>query len=415
MKPNPQIEAVESSLAWLPSLPATIRYYDDFCDRYRAIVDPDRNDTWVVEFDGAHSQLDFKRWDICIRPLVKSWCAHLLCVLSPASVRYYLDGLRAIPPEILPNVLCELVLAKPTNIRSFWNLLKARGLSYGAITTLKSLLHYLCAATIAGWGPEWHDLVSQLPLPQKDKYASIRIGDVFLTVPEESAIIKGIDEVTERVIKRGCAISTEQLCSTALLACNYQYGMRPKQIAMLRMRDVQTWNDGTDQFPAVHLTFTMIKQRWAKRVLPLVRRVKREWSPIFVVLYARAQAEGKSGDESFFGLTPHQVATSIADRLEFILGKRRTATELRHSAAQRLVDAGATEEELAAFMGHTDLDTGLVYFRSSVSQAQRVNRALGLSPVYQRITRIAHNRFISSQELAELKGEQQLGGVPHGI
>ncbi len=88
---------------------------------------------------------------------------------------------------------------------------------------------------------------------------------------------------------------------------------------------------------------------------------------------------------------------------------------MRHTAALRLVDAGASEEELAAFMGHTDLNTGLVYFNSSRSQAERINQALGVSNTYQNVLKIAYGRFISSHELAGLKGDQQIAGVPHGM
>jgi hypothetical protein len=79
------------------------------------------------------------------------------------------------------------------------------------------------------------------------------------------------------------------------------------------------------------------------------------------------------------------------------------------------VDAGATEEEAAAFLGHSDLDTPLIYFNSSPSQAERVNRALGVSAVYQQVVKIAHDCFISPAELVSLKGDQQVAGVPHGI
>lgn len=106
---------------------------------------------------------------------------------------------------------------------------------------------------------------------------------------------------------------------------------------------------------------------------------------------------------------------AIANTTEAILPERRTATELRHTAAQRLVDAGASHEELAEFMGHSDIDTGLVYFQVSANQAERVNSALGISDIYQNIAKIAHDRFVDLVTLSKLKGEQQIGGTPHGI
>lgn len=66
-------------------------------------------------------------------------------------------------------------------------------------------------------------------------------------------------------------------------------------------------------------------------------------------------------------------------------------------------------------MGHTDLNTGLIYFNSAPSHGARVNQALGISDTYQNVMKIAHDRFISPQELAGLKGDEQIGDVPHGI
>jgi hypothetical protein len=200
-----------------------------------------------------------------------------------------------------------------------------------------------------------------------------------------------------------------------MLVFSYQFGLRPKQIAMLEIRNIRIWNDGLEDRPAVHLTFTMIKQRSEKRVFPMVRRVKREWSPVLIELLQRAEHKERAGTEHVFEGTPDTCGDVIAETLEFVLQRRRTTGDLRHTAAQRLVDAGASEEELAAFMGHTDLNTGLIYFRSSASQGERVNQALGISTVYQRVAQIAHDRFISTKELIELKGDQQIAGVPHGV
>ncbi len=117
-----------------------------------------------------------------------------------------------------------------------------------------------------------------------------------------------------------------------------------------------------EDLPAVHLTFTMIKQRSPTRIFHMVRKVKREWSPLFVELLSIARSKGLEGTDRIFGANPRELGATLMRTTARILGHVRTATELRHTAAQRLVDAGATEEELAAFMGHSHLDTGLVYF-----------------------------------------------------
>lgn len=110
-----------------------------------------------------------------------------------------------------------------------------------------------------------------------------------------------------------------------------------------------------------------------------------------------------------------QTARIIIKLTGELLPESRSATELRHSAAQRLADAGASQEELAEFLGHSDIDTALVYFQTSPNQAELVNRALGVSKIYQQVAKIGRERFISLEELAALKDDQQIGGAPHGI
>lgn len=83
--------------------------------------------------------------------------------------------------------------------------------------------------------------------------------------------------------------------------------------------------------------------------------------------------------------------------------------------AQRMVDAGASQEELAAALGHSVLRTGLVYFQSSANQAELVNQALAVSPTYNAVLKIAKAKFIEREELMTLRGDQQVAGVPHGI
>jgi hypothetical protein len=190
--------------------------------------------------------------------------------------------------------------------------------------------------------------------------------------------------------------------------------MRPKQIAMLRTQDVRIWEDDVDTTPAVHLTFYTIKQINREKVLPLRRKVKRDWGSILVEYRKRADNARQTPAVHFFDFTPVEVAHTIL-RITTRLGEPRSATELRHSFAQRLVDAGATEVELAEEMGHSHLDTALVYFIYSRSMAARVNEALGISQVYNTVLRFAHEPFISPEELSKLKGELQIAGTPHGI
>src|SRR5207244_613107 len=94
---------------------------------------------------------------------------------------------------------------------------------------------------------------------------------------EEAAIVRYLDD-TAQGARDGACLDEVTLCDAVMLLCAYQFGMRPIQIALLTMRDVRVWSDGTDELPAVHLTFHMVKQRRGAAIKPLPRRVKREWA-----------------------------------------------------------------------------------------------------------------------------------------
>jgi len=409
MRANTRTSSAWADITGIPSLPAVVRYYDDFNDTYTELRCVQASDAWAISYDGSSATLDFEKFNVELKPVLKSWCAYTLGTLSPRTVHYYYYALRKLEAEDIGVA----VTTAPQQIRSLWKQLHARVVRYDSLQALQNLLSFCCRHGVAQWAPGYGDLVSQLQLPKRDKYASVRIGNVFLCTDEEAGVVHHLDHVSAQ-LQAGNTISDDDLDAVAALLCLYQFAFRPKQIAMFEMRNLRIWNDGLGSEPAVHLTFTMIKQRSAKRVFPMVRRVKRDWSPIFLEVRKRCRLRGLSGADHVFQRTPQEISR-IADHVQRILNHRRTANEFRHTAAQRLVDAGATEEEVAAFMGHTDLNTGLPYFRSSPSQAERVNKALGLSELYRHVAKIAHDRFISVQELMHLKGDQQIAGVPHGI
>ncbi|MCB2256670.1 site-specific integrase, partial [Pseudomonas chlororaphis] len=126
----------------------------------------------------------------------------------------------------------------------------------------------------------------------------------------------------------------------------------------------------------------------------------------FAELYQRrltnphCQIDAFALPDSLFGLTPQSVGSLIIKITESITGFPRSANHLRHSAAQRLVDAGASQAELAEFMGHSYADTGLVYFDASPAQADRINKALALSPIYTNVADIARTRTIDRDKLS---------------
>ncbi|GAB7541532.1 tyrosine-type recombinase/integrase [Cupriavidus sp. 8B] len=397
----------------LPALPPLLRYYDDFDDATRVIRAPADAAVFAVHINGGTQYLDFSVYGSSYATLLKHVFLYLLGEnLHVSTVTGYLQAAKHLSyAEVI-----ALLMAGPENCVASWAALRALQKTPPAYGFAKVLLRLLCHYRLCGWSPQYREFLTvALPWPARDKSAGVRTGDVFLSIEEEAAIVGYLDE-TAHTLRNGAHLDDAALCDAVMLLCAYQFGMRPIQIALLAMRDVRVWQDGSDDLPAVHLTFRMVKQRRGATIQPLPRRVKREWAILPAQLEQRQRTDGHDGSTRFCTVaSASEVSQRIAALTERLLGVRATATDLRHTAAQRLVDAGANQEELAAFLGHADLATGLVYFDSSPNQAERVNRALGLSPVYQQVVRIAHARFISAEELGTLKGEQQIAGVPHGV
>jgi integrase len=411
------IELSPSFLKWseqaslkLPPLPRLVRYYDNYSDSYTELKDLTDNDVWTIYFDGQDSYLEFMDFPLSLAYLLKSWCGASLPAYSPRTIDLYMKMLNLyMTPELL-----DVISAGPLELHSNWSTILGIGTPYSVFPPLSNILHFLCEYSVEPWAPEWDDLITLQPYPKRDKYASVRIGDVFITPEEEQSYVKYLDSVVSRIKDQPEGLTVAELRDAAIFLISYQFGMRSKQIAMLRTHDVRIWEDDLDPTQAVHLTFYTIKQINRGKVLPLRRKVKRDWSSIFVEYRKRADNAGRTLAVHFFDVTPVEVSHTIL-RVTTRLGEPRCATELRHSFAQRLVDAGATEVELAEEMGHSHLDTGLVYFIYSRSMAARVNEALGISQIYNTVLRFAHEPFISPEELSKLKGELQIGGTPHGI
>lgn len=411
---NPLPRAIHSTLGGilkqLPALPSTIRYYDDFSDELRSIQHPAEASRFPVYMWGELEYVDFDQFSDQLALLLKHVFLHILSErLSHTTAALYTRGSR----HLREDDFAGLLGAGPASIASFWVALLARDLQREAYACCKFVLRMLCKHRLSEWTDAHLDLISGLQLPFKDKYAVVRSGEAFLTVDDEAAIVRFFDHAAQdSVVKE---MKQRKLENAAMLLCSYQFAMRPVQVALLTFRDMRV-RRYSDEGATVHLTFRMAKQRGSNRAKPLLRRVKREWSGLFVEIERRAQGVHLDTGARLFGAKSAQEARQrIASCLQRIIDSQATANNLRHTAAQRLVDAGANQEELAEFMGHSDTTTGLVYYETSANQAERVNKALGISQIYKEVARIAHAGLISAVELAALKGTQQVGGAPHGV
>lgn len=410
-----QSDVLQSLLASLPDLPNVVRYYDDFDDKVRSIPEFGSLDSCSVFINGKKANIYFDRFGRDYDQLAKHLFLHFLTEDLSIQTVY---SLTASLLHVDRDMLVEVLLAGPTGIKPVWaRLFASPWPTRESIMALKGLLVFLAQRNLSGWTPDYLDFIAgTLPLPAQDKYAGVRTGDAFLSADEEAAVVNYLDDAAATSVRDPDCLGYEALRNTVMLLCSYLFGMRPVQIASVAMRDVRIWEQTGNEPPAVHLTFKMAKQRRQSKAYPLTRRVKADWSPLAVLLHKRAVGKGLSGGDRLFEVaSANEVSCAIRKIATVVVGTHVSATDLRHTAAQRLVDAGASQEEVAGFLGHSDISSCLIYYQTSPSQAVLVNKALGISEIYQRVARIAHDRFISPDELAALKGEQQIAGVPHGI
>jgi integrase len=392
-----------------PAMPSVVRYIDDFTEQHHSLSNLEDR-IWKVTADGTVESINFSAFehDANLLGVIKALVADRLVRNQPGTANGTIGGLNNIPPELL----IQYLETDPSNVRTLWDILRAERLPRAAYDSVKALLRFAGERRLGRWTPSYLPFISSsLPLPPRDKYAVARSRVPFLAIEEEAKLVRWIDYKSQEAID----LSDDELADAALVVCAYQFAMRPKQIGMLRRRDCRIVFSPTEKSATAHLTFRMIKQRTdSMGRMTLVRRVKREWVPIMSEISERGNRQ--PGDSHLFG---HQSAASVATRLKDvlfdILSTPRLASHLRHSGAMRMVDAGASAEELAEFMGHSSLESGLVYYDVSPTQAERVNQALGISETYQRLARLGNERFISHEELLRLKGDQQIAGVPHGV
>ncbi|MDX1914052.1 MAG: site-specific integrase [Methylophilus sp.] len=404
---NKPQDSLEELLSILPELPGVVRYYDDFDNQLRSIKNFKEVKVLDLYIRGRKSNLYMNNYDKGMEEIAKHLFLYLISQgLSVSTAYNRLISLYQVRRETLVTILDT----NPSDFMKLWiTLFSEYSLPY--LLTIKSLLFFLANGNYSVWTSEYNSFISKLSLPFQDKFASIKKGDVFLNSQEEAKIVEYLDNISLHL-----ADDFKVIRNAGLVLCAYQFGMRPVQIALLTMRDIRIWDNVSDVINTVHLTFKTVKQRSKSSSHILLRKVKAEWSPIFIALNKFNLIDELSGDDRIFRLnSANEVSNVIRDEVSLIIGRKSSATDLRHTAAQRMVDGGASQEELAEFMGHTDITTGLVYFQTSANQAERVNQALGISPIYQQVVKIAHDKFISKEELSDLKGAYQIAGVPHGI
>lgn len=410
MSTSPVSVIPASSLVHLPVLPKVVRYYDDFFEIHRSIKNLDSEDIWPISDDGRELSFDFSHFNLDTKTIIKHIVVNFIDNLDMSTVIIRFGDLYRLSK--VSDFIRQAVLLLPHEMRAVWIEQIVPGATPFAAETLRGVLRSMCNLSIGHWNGHLAGYVSQLPGPKQDPYRVVRAGECFVPLDQQSLVIDYFDELAARV--SADQPGTHELRDACILIIVFQYAFRPGQVARIKTVDLRIFNTG-----AVHFAAIMTKKRDPNQRRLVNRSVKRDWCPLFVEYRRRrdliSHFGGRIPANSLFGLTARDVSGSVSRSMKRITGEAWTVTDLRHTAAQRQVDAGASHMSVAEFLGHSSVRTGNVYFDASPTQAQRVNNALGLSPIYSAVAEVHRTKTIDKNALMSLPEENQIGGVPHGI
>lgn len=417
-KALPADENVRQVADTLGALPKHVRYFDEYEEKIRTI-DAEAN-IWRIEANGIAMNVDFTIFDPAFRTILKHFGAHrlqknavtgrlhLLTLVATGGIQSHLVARAcAGPKEGLEFLRVEYFAEARETANSLY------------FSTGKALLYFYSDLSLAGWEEAHSNILRTVRSPiARSKHRTVRDGSAILTFEEERKVIDHLDELSTG-IRQGNEgkLPTESLRDSAILMLCFQHAMRPIQIANRNVAHVRV-REAEDGQAIVHLTFLYAKQRTRQKIQEQTRKIKRDSAPILVAwLRRRDKLEGilrLDRSESLFGVPPQQITRIVGDLTEALTGIRRTPYQLRHTAAQRKADAGCSRLELAEFLMHSDIDTAEAYIEMSPTQAEKINAALGLSPLFQAIDASLKSRSVDLEELNKLPEDQQISGAPHG-
>ena len=400
---------VEALLRHLPPLPSNVRYYDSVQGKYQSLRAFPNWKSLTLNTRGRTRTHDFSHLGEDAGAILRHVVADFFSRIDAVTVSTHLGNLKA--SRTTEQMILKGVALAPADFRAWWIENCATQLTERQCGAFKAVLRTFCNLVIGHWNPDYREFVSQLPSPPKNRYGVLEAGVCFLPIEHQAKLTNWLDDLAAEISSNPLTFTSKRLREFCALTLSYQFGFRPIQIADIKVSDVSMRND------RVYVRVLIAKQRDA---VPqhVTRRIKPEWSAGWIE-HARRRPDIEPAPhahrESFLGLPPDRISTEISAAMERITGKRWTPNDLRHTGAQRLADAGASHSEIQDYLTHATDGAANAYFTGSGLQAEKVNRAMGLSQLYQSVAHIANIGMIDRTTLEMLPEARQIGGIPHGI
>lgn len=303
----------------------------------------------------------------------------------------------------------EILGHGPERVRELWDV---KVLDVDTAKAAKKLLKLVCTHELGPWTQGHLYQVRSLDTRAKKgllaQHAKVKRREKLLSVSTQAEIVHVLD--TGALAAE--TLPVEQVEGLTALALIFQFGMRPVQLLSLGLEHVS--EPVVDSSGEVSLVISFHRAKQNRTPLPdLHRVVKTEWASL--VNQQRKHALKDSRDRLFSSTSSDAMWSKVrlACKTHGLCTDFK-AYSLRHTSIQTLADAGHDRKSIQSFAGHTTMNAATVYLRATHSQATLINRALGVSKLYESLTTLSKDSFITSKQLLDADEDTQIGGVVGG-
>jgi len=402
---NDEYFKLAKTIDQLGPLPDSLEYRDDFSGDVIKIEDFPLLLTTPLKSGGTRRTTKFSMHRPYVAIILKHVFADMLARNKPATVSRIFRSLQVRPADTESLIVAAATL-EIAQFKTFWTTHIAGQKITDIVLALKQVLFAFSRLGVGHWSLDAIPYLKRIPVLTGDKYGVVRTGSCFLAPKDQAEIRQYLKVFSEDLKSDPTQFSDYDVENAALLGLSFQHGLRPLQSVSTQTQYIIHRDNGV-----VHCRVKVIKQAEGKTDWR-VKRISGEYAPILSELHSRRR---RTGNKRLFLCTPNSAAGRIQKLSAEITDTRWSAMDYRHTAAQRLADSGASIAAVADLLTQTTTRTAQIYFASSPSQAERINAALAISPIYQLVAKAFSGAPISAEELQRLPPDQQIGGVSHDV
>lgn len=400
-------------------LPKNIKYYDDLLDKEFILHDHADKDLWVLNFNATSKKLRFFKVHEEIKPYFKSYLAELLLKQKPESVFSVYSSVKRFLAS--SNDLQGLINYSVSEIKNKYQLWLNN--ASGAKNYARKIVNFLAYLAKNNFGKMNSDQLAQIKSwssPKIIKNLRAINGSYKLNFYEELKVSQYLESKIE-FYKSIVSLEkyTCQLLSDVTLAFCMSFGLRTKQLAMLKIGSIQEFGS---EIKYLDIAIPIIKQKNNKREF-FRKALPSKWQ--FLISLWWDYKRSVISPEKYFNTpllsgdleikSPLFYTNLIKDITSTILIEPKTPYHFRHTFAQRMADSGASAAEISVALTQTTTESAQAYVGATSNMAKIISEALGRSEVYRNLPDIFTGRFIIKKDLDHAHQDKKIIGIVDGV